>query len=192
MFNKKLSNNGFSMLIVILLAVLTLSILGGGYYFFFYSKNKSNNLTVNKTNEESSIDCSKESDVNGCESLKWLNNARKERGLSPIIKDETLCKLGKDISDSLVMGANSKQIYDTDTYLRNLLNDKKYDYITRNQDRYNSQVSFYSEELGYKEAWKATYKQGLDRFDKGCIVYSELNNKGFWRVVLFVDSGTGK
>ena len=34
--------------------------------------------------------------------------------------------------------------------------------------------------------------QKISRFDKGCVVYSELNNNGgFWRVVLFLDSGTG-
>jgi hypothetical protein len=194
MCNKKLSNNGFSLPLIILLATVFLSILVTLYYFFYYNKNISvNNSAENNTkNQVSPIDCSKDGDIDSCESLKWLNNARKERGLSEITKDETLCKLAKDISASVIKGDNSKEVFVLQTYLDNLLNDKKYDYISRNKDRSTIQVDGFKAGTQYKDTWDFRFNRGLERFDKGCIVYSELNNSGgFWRVVLFLDSGTG-
>ena len=173
------------------MVVLILGISGSVYYYYFYNKSGSSiKLPENKTANNSN-DCSKDEDVNGCESLKVLNKLRAEKGLSEITKDENLCNLAKNISEIISMQNKFSSENEINIFLRNLINDKKYDYIT-NSDNYSAEVKIFKEENITSDIWGAKYNYGAIRYDRGCIRYSEVKNKQFNRVVLLLESKSSK
>lgn len=190
---KPLNNKGMSILVIILI-VAVISGIAGAVYLLTLNKsmpsNPENKTVINLENKDN--DCSKDEDVNGCESLKVLNKLRVEKGLSEITKDDTLCNLAKNISEVASMQNKFSSENEINIFLRNLINDKKYDYI-KNSDSYSAEVKFWEDEENIKsDIWGAKYNYGAIRYDRGCIRYSQVKNKKFNRVVLLLESESSK
>ena len=191
---KPLNNKGMPILVIILI-VAVISGIAGAVYLLTLNKsmpsNPENKTVINLENKDN--DCSKDEDEYGCESLKFLNKGRAERGLSEITEDDKLCNLAKNISE-LISAQQDKLSSDIEIgiFLQNLINDKKFDYLTIDNVKSYSQANIYGEEYRNSEVWGARYDKGLGRYDRGCIRYSEVKNKKFNRVVLLLESESSK